>query len=138
MCARAAIACLALLGCTFAYGHALVRTLAPSGVPVWLNEGLAVLFEARGTWTEAQQLPLPDGLPLSRLADSFERLSATEARMAYAQSAVAVRALIDQAGGPTLVALLRDIGRGDPFDSSFERRMLLSFEGFAATLAPSP
>src|SRR5204862_6751608 len=30
------------------FTHVLVRTLAPQGVPTWLNEGLAVLFENNG------------------------------------------------------------------------------------------
>ena len=57
--------------------------------------------------------------------------------MAYAQSGAAVRALIEQAGAPAMVAFLQDIGRGDPFDAAFERRMLTTYDSFAASLDPS-
>jgi hypothetical protein len=48
-----------------------------------------------------------------------------------------VQALIEQAGAPALVALLQDIGRGDPFDAAFERRMQTPYASFAATIDPS-
>jgi hypothetical protein len=57
--------------------------------------------------------------------------------MAYAQSGGAVRVLIEQAGAPAMMALLQDLGRGDPFDAAFERRMSTTFASFAASLDPS-
>ncbi len=99
---------------THEFTHALVQSLAPRGVPTWLNEGLAVMFEPNGpAWTDAQLGSSGYRLPLQRLAAGFDRLSGAQARMAYAQSGAAVRALIEQAGAPAMVALLQDIGRGD-------------------------
>jgi tetratricopeptide (TPR) repeat protein len=123
---------------THEFTHALVQSLAPRNVPVWLNEGLAVLFEPNGgAHTDAQLASSDYRLPLQRLAGSFERLSGAQARMAYAQSAGAVRTLLEQAGALALVALLQDLGRGDTFEAAFARRMSTSYASFAASLDPS-
>jgi tetratricopeptide (TPR) repeat protein len=123
---------------THEFTHALVQSVAPRGVPTWLNEGLAVAFEPNGpAWADAQLGSSNYRLTLQRLASGFEKLSGAQARMAYAQSGVAVRTLIDQAGAAAMVALLQDIGRGDDFDTAFERRMLTTYASFAASLDPS-
>ena len=123
---------------THEFTHALVQSIAPRGVPTWLNEGLAVTFEPNGpAWSDAQLGKSSYRMPLQRLAAGFDKLSGAQARMAYAQSGGAVRALIEQAGAPAMVALLQDLGRGDDFDAAFERRMLTTYASFAASLDPS-
>ena len=123
---------------THEFTHALVQSLAPRGVPTWLNEGLAVAFEPNGpAWSDTQLGSSTFRMPLDRLAKGFEKLSGGQARMAYAQSGAAVRALLEQAGAPAMVALLQDIGRGDDFDAAFERRMLTTYASFAAGLDAS-
>ena len=123
---------------THEFTHALVQSLAPRGVPTWLNEGLAVAFEPNGlAWSDSQLERSTFRLPLNGLAKGFEKLSGVQARMAYAQSGAAVRALLEQAGAPAMVALLQDIGRGEDFNTAFERRMLTTYAGFAASLNPS-
>jgi hypothetical protein len=123
---------------THEFTHALVQSIAPRGVPTWLNEGLAVAFEPKGpAWSDAQLGSSRYRIPLQRLAAGFDRLSGGQARMAYAQSGAAVRALLEQAGAPAMVALLQDIGRGEDFDAAFERRMLMTYASFAASLDPS-
>ena len=54
--------------------------------------------------------------------------------LAYAESAVAVRALLDQAGAPAVVNLLGDVGRGVPFPEAFERNILISYSEFQKNL----
>ena len=120
------------------FTHALVQTIAPSGVPTWLNEGLAVMFERAGrNWSDDTLTPTSARLPLQRLAGSFRQFSDAEARVAYAQSADAVRQLLDQAGAAALVALLQDIARGRRLDEAFAERMLMSYEQFASSLSPA-
>jgi hypothetical protein len=52
---------------THEFTHALVRSIAPRGVPTWLNEGLAVLFEGSNLARREQQfLQAPEPLPLER------------------------------------------------------------------------
>jgi len=117
------------------FTHALVWSLAPRGVPLWLNEGIAVQFEGSDLARRREQVrSAPALLPLTRLERSFESLSATEAGLAYAESAVAVHALIEHAGTPALTSLLGDIGRGMPFVEAFERNMLMSYSEFQKKL----
>lgn len=117
------------------FTHALIRTVAPRGVPTWLNEGLAVAMEPGGMAASAEDLKsLKSRLPAARLASGFAGLSGQEARAAYAQSATAAQALIERQGVPAVVALLRDIARGDPFPAAFEYRMLMSWQDFLSVL----
>ena len=118
---------------THEFVHALVQSIAPRNVPTWLNEGLAVAFEPNGpAWSDAELGRSRSRLPLERLAAGFSRFSGVQARLAYAQSAAMVRAMFDLAGAPAVVALLQDLGRGDPFEAAFERRMSSSYATFAA------
>jgi len=118
------------------FTHALVQSVAPRSVPTWLHEGLAVAFEPDGeAWAAAQLADAPDRLPLGRLTGSFAPLSATEARLAYAQSAGLVRAMLDRGGALAIGALLQDVARGDPLQAAFERQYLMSFDAFVDGLA---
>jgi tetratricopeptide (TPR) repeat protein len=116
---------------THEFTHALVHSVAPRGVPFWLNEGLAVYFEDNDT-SEPRRLMERKArrLPLGRLERSFRELSSEDAELAYAQSALAVEALIEQNGAQAVVHLLADIGRGVPFADAFARHMLMSYQEF--------
>jgi tetratricopeptide (TPR) repeat protein len=121
--------------------HALVYTLAPRAVPQWLNEGLAVLFEpgngaaARSALVARAQGAEEDGtgrslIPLARLERSFEGLSNQQARLAYAQSAVAAQAAIDLIGMPAVLSVLSQVGHGVAFAEAFDRVAPLSYVEF--------
>lgn len=117
------------------FTHALVQSAASRGVPFGLHEGLAVCFEGSDiARKEAQVRQAEARLPLARLERSFAGLSAKDASLAYAQSAVAVRALLDQAGAPAVVNLLGDVGGGVPFPEAFERNILISYSEFQKSL----
>ena len=120
---------------THEFTHALIQHVAPRGVPLWLHEGLAVMFEPDGAaWSQEQLAKQPARLPLKRLAESFDRLSGSEARVAYAQSAALAGALFD-AGGPLAIgALLQDLARGESFAAAFEQRFFQTYEGFITNL----
>ena len=118
------------------FTHALVQTLAPRGVPMWLHEGLAVMFEPNGeAWIDEQLSGTSNRLPLERLAGSFGDLSGDDARLAYAQSAGIVRALFESGGPLAIGTVLQDIARGDTFAVAFEQRMFMSYDTFLAGLA---
>lgn len=115
--------------------HAMIRAIAPRGVPAWLNEGLAVMFEPDGRhWAETTLSDSGARIPLDRLSGSFDSFSGNQARIAYAESAEAARRLFDEVGGAGMVALLQDIARGVPVAEAFERRMLTPYSAFAASL----
>lgn len=113
------------------FTHALVQSIAPRGVPFWLHEGLAVCFEGSDLSRKADQARAAGSrLSLTRLERSFEGLTAADASLAYAESAVAVRALLDQAGAAAVVNLLEDLGRGTPLAQAFEASLLGSYSEF--------
>jgi tetratricopeptide (TPR) repeat protein len=110
--------------------HAIVYGLARRGVPQWLNEGLAVLFEKEGLGQERNLVARGPLIPLSQLEKPFDDLSGDQATLAYAESAVAAARILDQ-GGPTAVFnLLSDLGNGLSFDEAFERAALMSYAEF--------
>jgi tetratricopeptide (TPR) repeat protein len=117
------------------FTHALVYTLAPRGVPSWLNEGLAAALEIEDlAWAEAR-VSQTAPVALSALQSSFGRLTGPEAQFAYATSAIAVRRLIDEVGGFSMALLLRDLGEGASFETAFQHRMQRSFADFEASLS---
>ena len=75
--------------------------------------------------------------PLTVLAVPFARLSGSDAQIAYAASAVAARRLLDEAGGPAVANLLRDLGDGVDFEAAFLHRINRSFADFQASLGRS-
>ena len=123
---------------THEFTHALVQSVAPKGVPTWLNEGLAVMFEPEGeTWSDSQLASSDRRLTLEQLGKGFGGLSTTDARVAYAQSAAVVRAVLDQGGPPVVVSILQDLARGDTFAATLERRLAMPFDTFIASLEAS-
>jgi hypothetical protein len=116
---------------THEFTHALVQSVAPRGVPLWLHEGLAVMFEPEGAaWSQQQLAKEPARLPLRRLTVSFETLSGADARIAYAQSAAIVRTLFDAGGPLALGALLQDVARGETFAAAFQQRFFQTYDSF--------
>jgi len=113
------------------FTHALIQSVAARGVPTWLHEGLADCFDGSDIRKKEEQVRQSETrVPLTRLEESFEGLTAKDASLAYAESAVAVRTLLDDVGPPALVSLLSDLGRGIPFAEAFERNILISYTEF--------
>jgi tetratricopeptide (TPR) repeat protein len=118
--------------------HVIIGTIAPRAVPTWLNEGLAVMFEPDGSrWAQRALEASSARIPLNDLGRSFEALSSDQARTAYAESADAARRLFELVGGAGVVALLQDITRGVPLTQAFERRLLMPYSTFVASLDPT-
>jgi len=118
------------------FTHALVRTLAAHGVPTWLNEGLATALESSDLkWAERQLREAPVPLSLAALQASFGRFSGDQAQLAYATSAMAVRAILEEAGGFAVANLLRDLGDDVDFDAAFAHRIQRTFVDFQTSLA---
>jgi tetratricopeptide (TPR) repeat protein len=118
------------------FTHALVRSLAPRGVPTWLNEGLATALETGDLeWAEKQVAAQSKAVPLRALQSGFGRFTGDEVRLAYATSALAVRRLIEEAGGFAIANLLRDLGDGVAFEAAFLHRIQRPFAEFAT---PNP
>jgi tetratricopeptide (TPR) repeat protein len=117
------------------FTHALVRTLAPRGVPAWLNEGLASALETeQPSAAERRVADMHARLPLAQLQASFGRLTGDDAQLAYATSALAARRLIDEAGGFAVANLLRDLGDSIAFETAFLHRIQRTFADFQASV----
>jgi len=111
--------------------HAVIKILAPRGVPTWLNEGLATALEAGDLgWAEADLQRVNGRVPLRALQRGFSRFTGAQAEVAYAASALAARRLLEEAGGAAIVNLLRDLGSGEDFESAFLHRIQQSFDDF--------
>ena len=116
--------------------HALVATLAPRNVPTWLNEGLATALESDSLDWARRRVASAPSMSLPTLRSSFGRMTGTQAQVAYATSALAVRQLLDEAGGFAIANLLRDLGDGVEFDEAFTHRIQRPFAAFV-TDAPA-
>jgi tetratricopeptide (TPR) repeat protein len=116
--------------------HATVATIAGPTVPVWLNEGLATALEPGGMeWARHQLDANTARLPFARLGRGFAGLSSPEASAAYAQSALAVRKLMELRSPSAVVNLLQAIGRGVPFETAFQQAVFISYQDFSALMA---
>ncbi|MEN3339877.1 MAG: hypothetical protein V7647_3553 [Acidobacteriota bacterium] len=101
--------------------HALIQSVAPRGVPTWLNEGLATYFEpADHGWMLQRLRTAPALIPLARLEESFTQLEGVDPILAYAESVVAARLLVERLG-PNFPVFLQYVGNG----TSLEQSLLL-------------
>jgi len=117
------------------FAHAVIRGLAPRGVPTWLNEGLATVLEREEGDARIDEPSRALAQPrLGALRASFGPMTPAEARVAYASSARAVQRLLDDAGNFAVVNLLRDLGDKVPFERAFLNRMQRSFADFESSL----
>ena len=96
--------------------HAIVAGIAPSGIPTWLNEGLAQYFDGTDVNSAARRMrALGRSIPLKNLKGGFGRLSAAEAQVAYDESLLAVSVIAERpAFGWT--RLLHQLADGQSFD----------------------
>jgi tetratricopeptide (TPR) repeat protein len=115
------------------FTHALVRTLSPSAIPTWLNEGLATVFESADLGWAERRVSQSTPVRLEVLRTSFGRFSGGQAQLAYATSALAVRRMLREAGGFAVANLIRDLGDGVEFDTAFAHRIQRTFDNFQAS-----
>ena len=113
--------------------HAIVATLAGPEAPAWLHEGLAGVMEQSGPADELAFLSrTPSRIPLGVLMQSFSVLPDASVPLAYAESAAAVKRLIDLRGASAVVSLLRALRDGVPFENAFQAQSGMRFQDFDA------
>ena len=113
------------------FTHALVRSLSPRGTPTWVDEGLAVVFENGDLrWAEKIVRKAPSLIPLPQLHNGFLILPEDQVPLAYAESALAVRMLMDRSGALTLTMLLKDLDAGQDFATAFDHHFTFSYLEF--------
>jgi tetratricopeptide (TPR) repeat protein len=112
--------------------HAIVAGIAPTGVPAWLNEGLAQYFDGSDPREAAQRMrSLGMSVPLKYLERGFGRLNAHQAQAAYDESLLAVSVMMDR---PAFgwIRLLHRLGDGETFEEAIRNF------GFATTDLEAP
>ncbi len=106
---------------THEFVHAAIQALAPRGIPTWLNEGLASYFEpGQAAWLTRSLRTAPQLIPLSQLEEGFGRFAGEEALVAYGESVIAARVLVERLG-PNFPVFLQYVGNG----TSVEQSLLL-------------
>lgn len=98
--------------------HAAIASIAPRNLPTWVNEGLASLLESSDRTWPREVLAAADGrIALEDLEGGFGRFDAETATVAYAESAIAARLLIERLG-PNLGVFLQMVGSGHTVDQA--------------------
>ncbi len=99
--------------------HAIIASAARGGnVPAWVNEGLASHFEsASHAWVTATIGATREIIPLEDLQEPFGDLDSRSALLAYAESTVAARLLVERLG-PNTGLFLQMVGGGTSVDDA--------------------
>ncbi len=116
------------------YAHVLVSQLSHNRCPVWLSEGVALWSEEdrdgeKSAWAEAAIA----GKPLFHLRDlegKFTGLPADRVQVAYAQSYLAVRAMLDDYGPRRVRELLVALASASDFRAAFDEVFRHDFAAF--------
>ncbi|HEY7289169.1 MAG TPA: tetratricopeptide repeat protein [Vicinamibacterales bacterium] len=115
--------------------HAILHSVASRNLPAWVNEGIAMYFEGYDAVRVERALAAAHlFVPLSNLRNSYGRLNADQAAVAYAESFFAVSVLLDRIGPTGLGQLLQDLNGGATIEQAVER-FGFTFADFEAKLA---
>lgn len=103
------------------YVHSVVRTAAPTGVPAWINEGLASYLEPGDkTWAARALKETPDRIRLEDMVDGFGGMDGRMALIAYAESQIAAGLLMERLK-PHVGPFLQLLGNGHTVDQALSR-----------------
>jgi hypothetical protein len=114
------------------YVHAVVDERAgfhTRNVPTWMNEGLAEYVEWRFQGRDGPALPFRVGLRTQALSHQVPKLAqlsqgpliaGRDPALLYAESAFAVRMLLEARGPEAYLEFLSALGKGAPFEPTFE------------------
>jgi tetratricopeptide (TPR) repeat protein len=103
---------------THEFVHAVIASVAPRGVPTWVNEGLASFLESSDqSWRTAVLRKAGAFIPLDQLRGGFGRFDGATALVAYAESTVAAELLVERLG-PNLGVFLQMLGGGHTVDQA--------------------
>ena len=103
------------------YVHSVVRTAAPTGVPTWVNEGLASYLEPGDkSWVTGVLKSSSERIPLDELEEGFGEFDGETALLAYAESHIAGQMLVERLS-PYVGAFLQLLGNGHTVDQALSR-----------------
>ena len=120
---------------THEFTHAVIHRLSNGHAPTWVHEGLALYFEGGAKpWGDdyfarhAREL-----MPLQLLHGSFLELPPPAARIAYAESYGAAKALVHRYGLVRVRDLLAALGATPDFPTTFEKVLHDRYDTFDGT-----
>jgi tetratricopeptide (TPR) repeat protein len=103
------------------YVHAVIRSAAITGVPTWVNEGLASYLEPGDkTWPARVLKSAGERIPLAELDGGFGELDTQTALLAYAESHIAAQLLCERLQ-PYVGAFVQLLGNGHTVDQALSR-----------------
>ena len=103
------------------YVHSVVRAAVPTGVPAWINEGLASYLEPGDkSWAARALKASGDRIPLEDMVEGFSSFDGETALVAYAESQVAAELLVQRLQ-PYVGAFLQALGNGHTVDQALSR-----------------
>ena len=97
--------------------HAMVSSMAPTGVPAWLQEGLAQHVESADVVQAERRLAASGDIPWSRMTGTWTS-AATADRLVYDASLLVVQALFERIGRRS-TAVLDELSAGRLIDEAF-------------------
>lgn len=114
--------------------HSFVGYITRGSCATWLNEGLAQLMEPKSSLSERQGLAAlfqKNGqFPLETLEREFSGLSDDQARVAYAESLLAVEYLRSKYGMDDLMSILHGVAQGRTTQAALKARTRADYEQF--------
>jgi len=103
------------------YVHSVIRSAAATGIPTWVNEGIASHLEPGDkSWVTEALKASSERIPLGELENGFDDLDGDSALLAYAESAVAGQLLVERLS-PYVGAFLQLLGNGHTVDQALSR-----------------
>ena len=124
---------------THELAHAFIQRMAPRGLPLWFQEGLAKHFEGFASEHAYSYLESNAGA-FPRSLDGLNgglRGRTGQVQAAYLASLLALRILIDEEGFWSVRTILESVGRGVPFATAFAEETRLSLAEFQERWAAS-
>jgi hypothetical protein len=104
------------------YAHAVVFDLTRGNCPLWLNEGIAQMFELTQFKRPTDEAGRASGKgsadDFKKLEKSFSKLSSAEASLAYRQSYSMVNYIVATYGWHRVKQMLIDLGEGMKIDEA--------------------
>jgi len=116
------------------YTHAVVHEWSRGRAPTWLHEGLAQTLEGEPTeeyFAFARLLARSDQLiPLRQLEGPFIRLPEPQAKVAYAESRLALEFLEQTYGSYVIRQLMEALAEGKTMDQTLQDATYLNYDQF--------
>lgn len=102
--------------------HSFINQGTRGRCPLWLHEGVAQAVEPKSSAAQGRRLAhlfaAQQQIPLNQLEASFQRLSALEAVVAYAESLAAIEYIRDTYGMSDVIRILKRIGEGQSTEAA--------------------